>query len=398
MLRKIWFQAHWLLGITAGVVLALMGVTGATLSFETELLRALNPGLMSVPAQDAPMLTPPQLLARIAAAEPQRSVGTISVSNLPGRAARVGFLGTPREGAPRGPGGRPRMDVFFADPYTGALLGHEDALRGHDTLHFFEDVHRRLAAGDVGKAITGASTVILIVLAGSGLYLRWPRRWKSLDAWFSVRWRLRKAPFLKSLHEVIGTWLLLPVLLVALTGLWWSYEWYRNGLLALTNSPPQQRPAMREAGTPPATPGELDLAWQGFLRATASSGYSSATFNLPAAGQDLVVNYLDREPAHERANNRLTLSLADASVKAHERYRDKPAGQQLTSSVFVLHKGSYFGLAGTLVMLLASLAMPLFAITGWMLYLQRRRRGAKRAPQPAAPAREDTALPLAEEG
>lgn len=373
MLKKLWFQTHWLLGISAGLVLAVMGVTGAMLSFEPELLRALNPGLMSVPAREAPMLTPPQLLEQLAMAQPDRKIGTISISNIDGRAARVGFIAKPREGAPTGPNARQRMDVFFADPYTGVLLGSEDALRGHDTLHFFEDIHRRLAAGDTGKAITGASTLILLVLAGSGLYLRWPRRGKDVHAWFVVRWRLRSSPFLKSLHEVIGTWLLLPTLLVALTGLWWSYDWYRDGLNALTGSKPMQRPAMRAPDATPASTAALETAWAAFLRETAQTGFASASFNVPAADQPLLVNYIDSDPAHERASNRITLNLADGAVQAHERYDDKPAGSKLTSSMFVLHKGSYFGLFGTLVMMLASLAMPLFAISGWMLYLKRRR-------------------------
>lgn len=373
MLKKLWFQTHWLLGISAGLVLAMMGVTGATLSFENELLRALNPGLLSVPAREQAMLTPPQLLERLAAENPGRSVGTISVSDVPGHAARVGFFAQPRDGAPAGPNARPRMDVSFADPYTGALLGNEEAMRGHETLHFLEDMHRRLAAGDTGKAITGASTLILVVLAGSGLYLRWPRRWKSLDVWFTVRWRLRSSPFLKSLHEVVATWLLLPILLLALTGLWWSYDWYRDGLNSLTGSKPMQRPAMRPLNAPAAPNEMLATAWTAFLRETAQSGYSSASFNVPAAAQSLVVNYVDADPAHERASNRITLSLTDGKVETHERYDSKPAGGKLTSSMFVLHKGSYFGLFGTLVMMAASLAMPLFAITGWVLYLKRRR-------------------------
>ena len=38
--RNAVFQVHWLLGITAGVVLALVGFTGGMLSFEDELLKA----------------------------------------------------------------------------------------------------------------------------------------------------------------------------------------------------------------------------------------------------------------------------------------------------------------------------------------------------------------------
>lgn len=368
--RNLWFQTHWLLGISAGLVLALMGLTGALLSFENELLRALNPGVMSVPAREHAMLTPPQLLARLAEAAPQRAIGTLSVSAVPGRAARVGFLAPATDSRPDA---RPRMDVHFVDPYSGELLGREDDTRGHAALHFIEDLHRRLAGGDTGKAVTGACTLILLLLAASGLYLRWPRRWRDPRAWLVVRWRLRASPFLKSLHEVFGTWLLLPYLLVALTGLWWSYDWYREAVQQLAGAPAQTRQSLRKADEPPASPAELDRAWSAFLRETATTGYFSASFNVPATGQPLLLTYLDADPPHERASNRLSLDLADGSVKSHERYADKDAGGQLTSSVFVLHKGSYFGLPGTILVMLCSLCMPLFAVTGWMLYLKRRR-------------------------
>lgn len=373
MFKTFWFQTHWLLGITAGLVLALMGVSGALLSFETEILRALNPGVMTVPAKPTPLLTPPELLEPLQTAHPDRVIGTLSVSTAADRAARVGFLAAPSAGGSAAPNARPRMDVHFVDPYDGRLIGSEDALRGHDTLHVIEDLHRRLAAGDSGKALTGASTLILLVLAGPGLYLRWPRRWRDPSAWFAVRWRQRKAPFLRSLHEVFGTWLLLPYLLVALTGLWWSYEWYREGVLKLAGASTPPRVAMRAPDAAPVSADTLRSGWSAFLRATASSGYSTASFNLPAADQPLVINYLDADPAHERASNRIALDPASGTVRSHERYADKNTGGRLAASMFVLHKGSFFGLGGTLLMMLASLAMPLFAITGWLLYLQRRR-------------------------
>lgn len=374
-MRNLWFQLHWLLGISAGLVLAVMGVTGAALSFENELLRALNPTATAVaPRGGEPMLTPPQLLERLAQSQPDRIVGALSVSNVPGRAVRVGFL---PPGKPKPKADRPRVDMHFVDPYTAALIGREDDLRGHELLHFLEDVHRRLAVDEIGKAVTGASTVVLLYLAGSGLYLRWPRRWRDPGAWLALRWRLRSAPFLKNLHEVFGTWLLLPYLLVALTGLWWSYEWYRNGVLSLTGSKPPARAPMREAGTPPAPSSQIEAAWSAFGRQVAATGgWSNVSFNVPAADQTLVLSYLDADPAHERAANRLVLDLASGAVREHERYDDKTAGGKLASSMFVLHKGSFFGLGGTIAMMLASLAMPLFAVTGWMLYLKRRKRGS----------------------
>ena len=55
MFKNLVFQLHWLLGITAGVVLAVVGVTGAMLSFEADLLKGINPGVMTVEARPAPL-------------------------------------------------------------------------------------------------------------------------------------------------------------------------------------------------------------------------------------------------------------------------------------------------------------------------------------------------------
>src|SRR5688572_14755855 len=76
MLRNILFQAHWLMGITAGVVLALVGVTGAMLSFEKQIVAALNGGVyIEAPRQprgaQQPAAQDPQRAALIAAAQAQ---------------------------------------------------------------------------------------------------------------------------------------------------------------------------------------------------------------------------------------------------------------------------------------------------------------------------------------
>ncbi len=120
MFKNLIFQLHWLLGITAGLVLAVVGITGAMLSFEHDLLKAMNPGVMTVPAQ-ARALSPAELLARIAVAEPGKTVQSLSLPGDPEESARVGFA--PAADARPGPGGRVRGETRYVDPYTGQLLG-----------------------------------------------------------------------------------------------------------------------------------------------------------------------------------------------------------------------------------------------------------------------------------
>jgi hypothetical protein len=66
--------------------------------------------------------------------------------------------------------------------------------------------------------------------------------------------------------------------------------------------------------------------------------------------------------------------IADGQVASHVRYDEKAFGDWFMASIFPLHSGRYFGIVGVIVFMVASLAMPLFAITGWMLYLARRQQ------------------------
>ncbi|MGE4220999.1 MAG: PepSY domain-containing protein [Alphaproteobacteria bacterium] len=376
MLKNLWFQLHWLLGITAGIVLAAVGVTGGILSFEDQILRAINPSVMTVaPQGEAP--GPADLLARIQAANPGETVTALTLSAAPGDAARVTFA--PPAGQQGG--GRARGVTRYADPYTGALLGEP---QGQGFFRLTMQIHRWLAAGDVGKQIVGASTVALIVLAASGLYLRWPRTVLTWRNWFRIDMARKGRNFLWELHSVIGTWVLVPYLIMSLTGLYWSYEWYRGALFDITGTPrPQAGGGPGGGGQGGASGGgrqaqpsgpAIDIAGAWAVFQAEAGGYSTVTLRLPARpGQPYEFRYQEPDPPHERANNTLSVDAA-GTVREHRRYADLPTGQKLMGSIFPLHSGSFFGTAGLIVFMLSSLLMPLFAITGWMLYLDRRAR------------------------
>ncbi len=379
MLRTVLFQLHWIFGITAGFVLALVGLTGAFLSFEDEILEWMNPGVLSVEIQPGRTpLTPQQLIDTVKAADPAALVNAVTVA-APGHPASVGL-------AP--PGGQGRGRQMLLDPYTGAPLG-EPAGRGF--FQFSEQLHRNLVmpGGNqgFGKIIVGVSTLILIYLAASGLYLRWPLLWTRLKVWLKPNFRARGRALWWSLHAVFGTWVLVFYLVMAFTGLWWSFEWYRNGeSLLLTGKPAViqgqgggGRPPQGEAAAPP--PVSLDAAWSSFLQTTGGV-YETASFTLPRKADDpIAVRILPLDAPHERASDQLKLDANSGAVVSLERYADKTTGEQIYGSVFALHRGSYFGVPGVALFMVASVLMPVFFITGWLLYLGRRRSKAKRRAQ-----------------
>ena len=363
MLKKTLFQLHWFFGITAGLVLALMGITGAAVSFQDELLRALNPSVLSVEKREAGVLPPAELVRKLEASE-GKTVSMLWVETDSGSAARVFF--TPPPGERRG-------QMRYFDPYTGDYMG--DAV-GQDVFGFILQLHRFLAMGDTGRQITGACTLILLFFCLSGLYLRWPRQVASWRAWLTLDWRKKGRSFNWDLHSVFGTWCLLFYLLAALTGLSWSYEWYNQGLNKLLSDAPQNE-RMRKHGPPPQGPAPVanyDAIWSS-IYSSAGPGLSAYNIRMPAvAGQPATVFYLLKNSPHDRALNQINLDPATGAVKSHDRYASKSLKAQLLTSLYALHTGSYFGLVGRIILTVSSLLMPLFFITGWLLYLDRRRK------------------------
>ncbi|MGE8363083.1 PepSY domain-containing protein [Pseudomonas sp.] len=366
MFKKIMFQLHWFFGISAGLVLSVMGITGALYTFEGEVLRALNGDRWQLEANGRQMLEPVELVARIEAATDDRVTGLFVDSRyaMPGTV----FL-SPAPGERRGP----RLPF---DPYTGTIL---EAPVGQEFFRVSLQLHRFLAMGEVGKQITASSTVALIFFCLSGLYLRWPRQAGSWRAWLTLDWAKKGRGFNWDLHAVAGTWVLLFYLCASLTGLYWSYDWYRDGMTRLlSDTPPEQRQEGRGRGreAPVGPPPEVDYVavWRSMQQAV---GPQMVGWNLrlpPVAGQTGTVFYILDDAEHVRAFNQFQIDPKTGEVTQHERYAEKSFKAQILASMYALHVGEYFGLPGRILMMAATGALPLFFITGWLLYLDRRRK------------------------
>ena len=362
--RKFIFRLHWIAGITAGLVLTVVGATGGLLAMEKPVLRWLNPQLTIVPLENAEAMTPDALVALAEQAAPGMLATSVSWHGAD-RAASVRLSARDR---------RDRRSVHL-DPWTGTLLAPP---RGEAFFHSVEGLHRRLAAGAAGKQIVGASTVLLLLLAISGLIQRWPRR-HTLRLWLKPEWRLRGRGLWRNLHAVLGTWVLGFYLLAALTGLWWSYDTYRdaiNSMAGISGSLRSPRPGLQE-DMPHLS---VDRAWHSFRAAVPDA--TAARLNLTTDPAGLVtIRYQTDSSPHERAWDTLQINPITGSIAKRQRYATQAAGRRFVASLFPLHSGSFFGPAGSALMALACLLMPFFTVSGFVLWYLRRQK--YRLPRPA---------------
>ena len=369
-IRAALLQVHSIAGLVLALLLPLIALTGVIMSFEDEIVDYLNAGIMQVAPRAAPALSPDELVARLKAVPDAGKVAGITLSSDQSAAVHIRFARDEQ-------GGRPSS--LYVDPYDGHVLG---VPRGEDFFATVRRLHRwLLISGDAkgwGRQITGAAALGLIVMLASGLVLRWPRRAGSVKIWLKPHLALSGRGLHRSLHAVIGTWVLPVYLVMAMTGLWYSFDWYKNGVVWLLARPEVAAAKMQSKQPRPsgrfesAQPVGFDRAWSTLLRED-STGFARAQLML-VAGQGTVmrIRVWPKDSKLESMRDEFRIDAASGQVISAERYADKTLGEKAIASVLDIHRGAILGWPGKLAFMIAAAMMPLLAVTGVLLYLSRR--------------------------
>jgi uncharacterized iron-regulated membrane protein len=367
MFRKVIFWLHLVAGLLGGIVIFIMCVTGALLSFEKDIAEFAERDMRFV-AQPAnsPRLTAQEVLARVGAAKPNAKPSALALpSNKPNAAWQVS-LG--REGQ------------VFVNPFTGEITG-EGATGWRSFFRTMTDLHRWVAlSGDgrpVGKAITGACNLMFLFLAISGIYIWFPRRLTgrhfraALTPRFDVAGKARDFNW----HTVFGFWTSLVLIVLTLTASVISYQWAGNLLYTLTGNevpaPQQQAPPNAPQGDqPPAVlPENLDAAWakaEGHVPV-----WKSISLRLPVA-KDSAVFTIDEGIYWNRfGRSTLTVDTKTVETAKWETYGEQNSARQLRSWFRFTHTGETGGFIGQLIGFIACVIGALLVWTGISLAVRR---------------------------
>lgn len=376
-LKAVLLQVHSVVGLVLALLWAVVGITGATMAFEDEIQASLNAGIMHVDASATRRLMPDELVARVQAAGDFGKASAVTMASDPTAAVRIRFARTE---------GGTRPSSVYVDPYSAHVLGSP---RAEDFFATVRKLHRwLLLPGDGngwGRKITGPAAICLIVMLMSGLVLRWPHRARSVKMWLKPNLGLRGRGLHRSLHAVIGTWVLPIYLVMTLTGLTYSFEWYKDGAKWLLERPvptaatmPAKPPRGAAADTKTdakteAKPLGFDRVWATFLQQEGSR-YGRVLLTLPAsAGTVVRVRSWTQDSSLDTVRDEFRIDAVTGRVISADLYADKTFGERVLASILDIHRGAILGWPGKLAFMLAAALMPLFTVTGLLLYLSRRR-------------------------
>lgn len=338
-LRRGLSRLHLWAGFSAGLIFALLGISGAVLVFHNPLLRWQYPQL----AGHAPIVRA-EVLHEIT-----RSV----------HAQQLRALDLPRTSLPVWQGHYSDGSRAYFAPDDGRLLLVRYPSK--DLLMFLHDFHVTLLAGKPGREALGIIGWTCLLLLLTGLYLWWPKPGGLLESLRCYtqppqrRWH--------SWHQSIGALSLPMLLLLALTGTSFAYpNLFRAGLTTLFGGTALPKP--EESAANSARPD-----WQAILEHTGRLLPDARIhrISLPREDKDEVVIRLQAKGEwHPNGRSQVVLSRDGKTPRLVVDARKQRLGHRIHMSFYPLHIGAVGGLPMQLVTALTGLAAAFLLLTGLM--------------------------------
>lgn len=256
-MRKLFAKLHLWLSLPLGIIISIICLSGAALVFERDITQALQRSLYTVvpPSEDAQTLSPSQLATHIQAqVSDSLHLSSLLLSANPHETAFASFRET----------GRKQLSV---NPYTGEVLGWTQSYPFFQTMR---KLHRWLldppaSKGEksVGKIIVGITTLVMVFILISGLIIWIPRTRKALKNRLSVSCTKGWRRFWYDSHVAIGFYSTLFLLVMALTGLTWSFGWYRTAAYSLFGETPSSTQVRHtDKGKDRSRKDEVKITWK----------------------------------------------------------------------------------------------------------------------------------------
>ena len=381
--RTFWWAIHRWIALALCILLVPIAISGALLVWHDELEALLHPARFTVSSHATTATS-----TYVAKAEAALPAGFTSMAvRFPaedGRPITVLARGEQE--------GRRQLLTVYLDPPDGRVL---DVVNFRSSFFgFLHRFHENLTIPEYsGRAIVGWAGVGMLILSLTGLWLWWPRNGALL---LGLRWRRTGDTTIGNLHYLLGFWIALPLALVSLTGIYLSFpQTARSAMSAVAPMNPQTNRSIFAAQLAPDARLSADDALDA-ARSTKPGWRPSALFlaTLPPEHEQRPER-AERGERAERATATWRVQLRHpessdiATVMVNDRdgtarsLPDPLPGDRAARWIRFIHDGSRGGFVWQVVVFLTGVFPPIFAVTGLVMWLRRRRRAVSaRSPVP----------------
>lgn len=364
-LRRLNNKLHLWLGLSVGLLIVIISLTGCIYVFERD-IRDFTESYRFIPVENKAML-PPTVLASIA----QKKTGLYP--------SGVQY-GTPEEAAAvtytkKGQG----FTYLYINPYSGVVI--REKILNRDFFRIVLAGHYYLwLPPKIGQPVVCITVLIFVFLLVSGLVMWWPKKWNRANRKksFAISWKARFKRLNYDLHNVLGFYVLLFALIIAVTGLVFGFTWFKKSYyyvvtggkqLTVKKKPLSDTTFSLVTKDPDST---INKVWKQLMQEYQPVA-GVLQISLPVTGTDpIAVTYNpERKTYYKRVFryfDRYTgMELATPPL-LHS------AGDKIYRMNYDLHVGAAFGMTGKIIAFTASLFCASLPVTGFMIWWGRRKK------------------------
>ena len=382
-LRKI----HLWLSVPTGIIITLVCFSGAMLVFEKEITEAIKPELYFVKEAKGEPIPMQQLMEKVEETLPDSvSISGVTVFADSTRTYQVSLS-------------KPRRASIYVNQYTGEVTGRSERLPFFNTMFH---LHRWLlgSSSGVGKLITGICTLVLVFILITGILMWLTNRNKPLKASLAIHVTKGWGRFWHDLHVAGGIYTTIFLLAMALTGLTWSFSWYRTGFYACFGVESSEKGGAHGEGGNSHGEGRGSRGegryshgdgrnnhegkrgegrgfhrrspyrhWDDVLNEVAlkNPGYQQITLK-PEVAEVVPEGRLSMRAADKYSYDRRSGEITDVQL-----YSAGKKDTKVRSGVYMVHTGSWGGIITRILNFLAAFIGATLPLTGYWLWFRRKR-------------------------
>ena len=327
-LRRLLFQLHLWLGVSVGLVLLAIGVSGSALVFRPEIEEALYVPRVAVSDSALPVEI---ILSTVTARYPDRRVSRVQFSADRDRALEfvVSKLGA------RSLKEAQQVRVF-TNPYTGEIVGSRE--QQASWVFVLQDFHFSLLGGVTGLKVNGVVGGVLVLMSLTGLVAWWPTRgrWRNSlrintsASWKRITW---------DLHAVMGFVSSLVLMLFGLTGVFYGFRAPMTQVLlwSVNGAPPTPAPKSTRAASLATIDAVLRSASEAVPNARILALRTPASPTSPWVASASIRNHSGE------GEDRIYVDAGTAEVLRIDRPSEMPRGARILEMVNPVHLGTFGG-------------------------------------------------------
>ncbi len=370
--KKTVMKIHRWLGLTSGLLVFLISISGVIYTFHEEIFNALHAESIYINPSEKQAL-PLDSLFHIVQAElgeehPITYVNAYVDEDLAWRFKAYRY--------------NPEKITYFSwcefdyvvyvNQYTGEIL--EKINHKYEFFQLVKMFHWSFwLRTEIGQPIVGWTVVVFLISIIAGILWWWPRNNKFRKRMFTIRWRSVSLVIYRDWHIVTGIFSLPILLILSFTGMVWAFKWFMAVVYFAANmgyTSPSDSPQVKAASG-----SVMPAVYESIYRESRKlhpEAHNIAVYSINQQENTVATYVKNRKEVYYDASLE-TWDAVTANLLHEKSYENLNRGEKLVSMNYDIHTGAVLGIWGKIIVFIAGIVAAGLPVSGFIVWYKKYR-------------------------